>query len=409
MTEFDETAKREYIDAIVNSLQEEMPELRSGMITMKSVSQVVARRHLRGRLADYKRTSSASDDGVLSSAKKAVQRLLGGGLRRGLGASSVTEVEYEIIYVAEELGCNSCSTGEEADTYFRTLLDDSTNQAQVVTFLSTYANTAALQAGIAVQATTFPHAYTMLTYQTQYPTSIPSSRPSSFPTIEPNLGPHKYSSFLDVYGLFLLFAVLGFCCLSLLAVFSYYNPSICTPWCCPCCLSADQKERLRYSVARNQHNLRKFMERESRKVRQMGNPFISGKYKVAPLGAASPSKRHRGGDGEDYAPRVRVVKKANPNQVLRAQRIRANALRLKEQEQGQEQEQESRVLFAAEKNELDTTAPMKTVIKESALDVDDQSLTASLQTGASDDASIESSISPDKEERKEQDHGQAAR
>lgn len=397
VAEFDETAKTEYINAIVNSLQEEMPELRSSMITITSVTQVVARRHLRGKSVGDRDTDSS--DGFLSWMMRGVEQLLGGALLRRLGANSVTEVAYEIIYVAEELGCGSCSTGEQADAYFRTLLDDSTNQAQVVTFLTTYANTAALQAGIAVQATVFPNAYTMLTYQTQNPTSEPSSRPSSVPTILPNLGPDRYSSFLDAYGLFLLFAFLACSCLSLLAVFSYLYPSICTPWCCPCCLSFDQKQRLRYSMERTQYAMERFIEKERRIVRRIGNPFISGKYKVAPLGAASPSKKHRGGDGGDYAPRVRVVTKANPNKLLRAQRIRMNEQRQKELEMGTGMGVE---LFAADRDELDTSAPMKAVAKKQPggsapdLDADDSSLTASLQTGASDDASMES-LSPDKE------------
>ncbi len=404
VADFDATAKEEYITAIVVSLEEEMPNLRTSMINITSVTEVVARRrNLRGRtLAGIGQRSLDTFSGLFYGS-------------RGLGVNSISELEYEIVYVAEELGCSSCSTGQQADDYFRTMLEHSDQQAAVSTWLSTYSNTAALQAGITVMSTAFPNAYTLLSFQSQYPTGQPSSSPSSIPTLLPRLGPDKYASFFEVYGLILGVSIAACCCLSLWATFGYLYPSICTPWCFPCCLTKADMQRWRYAAEKKKHYLQKFVEKESARVRRTGSALISGKYKVAPLGASSPSKKNRANDpNSEYAPRVRVVMKVQPNQALRAQRIRA---RMENQQQMRQVEQVE---------EEDRGAPMKPTIKlqphESAIkslefddikqeddegslqgtdaDADTQSLTT-MQTLGDDDASIES-VSPDKEERKEQ-------
>jgi hypothetical protein len=291
--EFNVEAKADFITAVVSSLETEMPHLRTSHFTITGVTTTVARRQLGGggglNLNPNLNPNPNPPEGMLlrGSSSSSSSSSRGGG--RSLGANSVIEVEYEVEYVAEELGCGThCLYGEDADTYFRAQLNDATKQATIATFLSSYSSNSAFQAGVVLQSTVFPNAYTQTSYQTRPPTSMPTGTPSSWPTAEPNMGPDKYSSLWAVYGTALLLVVALCCGTSMLAVFSYMYPSICTPWFLPCCLSPTDREYLRYFMARKQLQFENLMrKKDSKSARRLGRTALlasSNRYKVAPLG-----------------------------------------------------------------------------------------------------------------------------
>ena len=274
--EFSDEAKADYINGLVTALQDEIPGLRAPMISITGVTTVVAR-----RLNPSLRSSSQYTDKVDKDKKRTEFQKT-----RDLGASSVSEVAYEIVYIAEELGCSSgCDTGAEADEYFRTLLADSTNHAAISSYLATYSNVAALQ-GITVYATTFPNAFTLIDYKTQYPTSMPTTIPTSNPTATPDLGPN-YTSFFSAYGailaIFLCFCICGSC----FTVFAFSYPDWCTPWCWPCCLTEDSRQRLQLARERKKHlAIAKQQKREAAKAKQALLKAERERYRVVPIAAS---------------------------------------------------------------------------------------------------------------------------